>query len=76
MISDEVKAKIKLMMHELDTLMVDLKSFPERPTAQQRVGSVKSKLEAIKRALTGGDDEYRLHSSRIVQLIRLSLIHI
>lgn len=57
MISDEIKAKIKLMMHELDALMVDLKRFPERPTARQRVGSVKSKLEAIKQALTGGGDE-------------------
>ena len=57
MISDEIKAKIKLMMHELDALMVDLKRFPERPTARQRVGSVKSKLEAIKQALTGGNDE-------------------
>ncbi len=57
MISDEIKAKIKLMMHELDALMVDLKRFPERPTARQRVGSVKSKLEAIKQALTGGSNE-------------------
>lgn len=57
MISNEIKAKIKLMMHELDALMVDLKRFPERPTARQRVGSVKSKLEAIKQALTGGGDE-------------------
>jgi len=57
MISDEIKAKIKLMIHELDALMVDLKRFPERQTARQRVGSVKSKLEAIKRALTGGCNE-------------------
>ena len=57
MISDEVKAKIKLMIHGLDAIMVDLKRFPERPTARQRVGSVKSKLEAIKRATTGGHAE-------------------